>query len=77
MGSELRYGLGKVLGTKNRLALRLASPHYVLSLNSIKGILNIVILTHSHTNIHLTINMTLIIPNHTSIMAINQSLTFI
>ena len=40
MGSELRYGLGKVLGTQNRLILRLASHHCVLCLNPIKGILN-------------------------------------
>ena len=43
MGSELRYGLGKVLGTQNRQTLRLASHHFDLCLNSIKGILNIVI----------------------------------
>ena len=48
MGSELRYGLKKVLGIQNRPTLRLASPHYVLCLNLIKGILNIVIeFTHT------------------------------
>ena len=43
MSSELRYGLRKVLSTQNGLTLRLAFHHYVLSLNPIKGILNIVI----------------------------------
>ena len=43
MGLELRYGLGKVLGTQNYQTLMLASSHYVLCLNSIKGTLNIVI----------------------------------
>ena len=36
MGSELRYGLGNVLGTQNRSTLRLTSHHYVLYLNPIK-----------------------------------------
>ena len=40
MSSELRYGLGKVLGTQNRLTLRLASLHCVYCLNPIKGTLN-------------------------------------
>ena len=43
MGSELWYGLGKVLGIQNRPILRLASSHCVLCLNLIKGTLNIVI----------------------------------
>ena len=43
MGSELWYGLGKVLGIQNRPMLRLASSHCVLCLNLIKGTLNIVI----------------------------------
>ena len=30
MGSELRYSLGKVLDTQNRLTLKLASSHCVL-----------------------------------------------
>ena len=54
IGSELRYGLGKVLGTQNRLTLRLASFHYVLCLNPIKGILNIV--SNSHTHQHTSSN---------------------
>jgi len=40
MGSKLRYGLGKVLGTQNYPTLRLASHHCVLCLNPIKGALN-------------------------------------
>ena len=43
MSLKLRYGLGKVLSTQNDPTLRLASHHYVLSFNPIKGILNIVI----------------------------------
>ena len=43
MGSELSYGLGKVLGTQNYPILRLASSHCILFLNPIKGTLNIVI----------------------------------
>ena len=35
IGLELRYGLGKVLGTQNHPTLRLASHHYVLYLNQI------------------------------------------
>ena len=53
MGFGLRYGLGKVLGTQNRPTLRLTFSHCVLCLKSIKGILNIVILTHTHSSIHL------------------------
>ena len=48
IGSELRYGLGKALGTQNHPTLRLASSHCVLCLNLIKGTLKIVIL-NSHT----------------------------
>ena len=75
MGSELSYGLGKVLDTQNYSNLRLASSHYVLCLNPIKGTLNIASIlslshTHTRTNIHLTINMASIIPNHTSIMLV-------
>ena len=40
MGLELRYGLAKVLGTQNHPTLRLASHHYVVCLNLIKGTLN-------------------------------------
>ena len=48
MSSELRYGLGKMLGTQNCPTLRLASSHYVLCLNPIKGTLNIAsVLTHT------------------------------
>ena len=48
IGLELRYGLGKVLGTQNRPNLRLTSSHCVLCLYPIKGTLNIVsILTHT------------------------------
>ena len=47
MGLELRYNLGKVLGTQNNPTLRLASSHCVLCLNTIKGTFNIAsILTH-------------------------------
>ena len=49
IGSELRYDLGKALGTQNHPTLRLASSHYVLCLNLIKGIFNIVIL-NSYTH---------------------------
>ena len=63
MGFGLRYGLGKVLGTQNRPTLRLASHHCVLCLNPIKSILNIAILTYTHTNIYLTIKMASNIPN--------------
>ena len=57
MGLELRYVLRKVLGTQNCPTLRLAFHRCVLCLNPIKGTLNIVILTHTHINIHLAINM--------------------
>ena len=40
IGSEIRYGLGKVLGTQNRPTLRLASHHCVLCLNPIKSTFN-------------------------------------
>ena len=49
MGSEFRYALGKVLGTQDRLILRLASHHCVLCLNPIKNYLNTYIL-NSHTH---------------------------
>ena len=62
MSLELRYSLGKVLSTQNRPTRRLASSDCVLCLNTIKGTFNIAsILTHA--SIHLTINMTSIIPN--------------
>ena len=70
MGLELRYSLRKVLSIQNCSTLRLASSHCVLCFNPIKGTLNIVILTHTHTSIHLTINMASNIPNHTSIILI-------
>ena len=77
MSLELRYGFGKVLGTQNRLTLRLTSHHCVLCLNPIKGIINIVILTHTHTSTCLTFNMKSNNPNHTSIMLTNKDLPFI
>ena len=40
LGSELRYGLGKVLGTQNHPTVRLASHHCILCLNHIKDTLN-------------------------------------
>ena len=49
MGSELRYGLRKALGTQNHPTLRLASSCCVLCLNLIKGTFNIVIL-NSYTH---------------------------
>ena len=75
MGSELRYGLRKVLGTQNHPTLRLASLHCVLCFNPIKCTLNTASIfthTHTHINTHLTHNMASIIPNHTSIMHIKQ-----
>ena len=73
MGSELRYGFGKVLGIQNCPTLRLASHHCVLCLNPIKGTLNTCFkLTHT-LNIHLAINMASNIPNHTSIMLANKT----
>ena len=80
IGLKLRYGLEKVLGTQNCPTLKLTSSHCILCLNPIKGTLNIVILnSHTHTNIHLTINMASNIPNHTSIMLVitSQTLTYI
>lgn len=48
MGSELRYGLRKVLGIQYHPTLRLASSYCVLCLNPIKGTFNIAsILTHT------------------------------
>ena len=55
MGSEFRYGFGKVLGTQNFLTRGSASSHCVLRLNPIKDIFHIVILTLTHTSIHLSI----------------------
>ena len=62
MGSKFRYEDGKVLDTQPHLIYGLASSHCVLRLNLIKGSFNIVVYTYTHTNIHLVINMTLIIP---------------
>jgi len=42
MGSEFRYGFGKVLGTQDHQTLGLASTHCVLCLNPIKSVFNIV-----------------------------------
>ena len=41
MGSEFIYEDGKVLGTQSHLTHGLASSHYVLCLNLIKGMFNI------------------------------------
>ena len=50
MGSKLRYGFEKMLGTQNHPTLKLASSHCILCLNPIKGTLNVVILnSHAHT----------------------------
>ena len=49
MGSELMYGLGKVLGTQNRPTLRLISSYCVLCLNTFKGIFNTSILIYMLT----------------------------
>ena len=54
MSSELRYSLGNVLGTQNHPTLRLASFHCVLHPNPIKGMFNIVYLTHTRASIHLS-----------------------
>ena len=48
IGSELRYNLGKVLGTQNYPTLKLASSHCVLCFNPIEGTLNIASIT-THT----------------------------
>jgi len=62
MGSKFRYGFVKVLGTQNRLTLGLASSLYVLCINPIKDIFNIVfILTYTLAYIK-PYNMALIIP---------------
>ena len=81
MSSELRYGFGNVLGTQNRLTLSLASSHFVLCLNPIKGTFNIVSIlththTHTHTNIHLAVNMASIIPKRPNIHLSWHLLTF-
>ena len=55
MGSKFRYALGKMLGTQDRLTLRLASHHCVLRPNLIKNMFNTYIYTHTHANIHLSI----------------------
>ena len=64
MGLEFRYVLGKVLGTQDRLTLRLASHHCVLRLNLDKIMFNTYILTHTHTSIHLRIQHGIMIPKH-------------
>ena len=56
-GSEFRYR-----NAQSHLTRRSASNHCVLRLNLIKGSFNIVIYTHTHTSIHLVINMASIIP---------------
>ena len=62
ISSEFRYDFKKVLGTQNRLTHGLPSTHCFLRLNLIKEIFNIVFYTHTHTNMHLTINMASNIP---------------
>ena len=58
MGLEFRYRFRNVLGTQNCPTHGLASIHCVLHLNLIKGTFNICILySHTHTSIHLEINM--------------------
>ena len=52
MGSKFRYGLGKVLGTQNRLTHESALIHCVLRLNLIKGIRYFILKTHSNTHTH-------------------------
>ena len=59
---ELRYVLGKVLGTQDCPTLRLASHHCVLHLNLDKIMFNTCILTHTHTNIRLNIKHGIIHP---------------
>ena len=63
MGLEFRYGDGKVLGTQPYQTHESTSNHCVLHLSLIKGIFNIVFYnTHTHTNMHLTINMVSNVP---------------
>ena len=62
IGSEFKYGDEKLLDTQPDLTRRSTSSHCVLRLNPIKGSFNIVIYTHTHTSIHLAINMVSIIP---------------
>ena len=62
MSSEFRYDFKKVLGTQNRLTHGLPSTHCFLRFNLIKEMFNIVFYTHTHTNMHLTINMASNIP---------------
>ena len=57
-----RYEDGKVLGTQPHPTRGLASNHCVLCLNLIKGMFNIVSYTHTHINMHLTINMASNVP---------------
>ena len=69
MGLKFRYILGKVLGTQDRLTLRLASHYCVLHLNLDKIKFKTCILnSHTHTSIHLTINIASIIPKHIHIL---------
>ena len=62
IGSEFKYRDGKVLGTQPHPTRGLTSSHCVLCLNLIKVSINIVIYTHTHTSIHLAINMASILP---------------
>ena len=77
MGSKFRYALEKVLGTQDRLTLRLASHLCVLCLNPSKNYLNTCILnshthTHTHTNMHLINNMTSLTLNKYTYLSTKQ-----
>ena len=75
MGLEFKYIFGKVLSTQERPTIRLASHYCVLCLNIIKSKFNTCILTHTHTRMHLTYNMTSFIPKHISIHKVIKSQT--
>ena len=71
MDSEFIYALGKVLGTQDRLTLRLASHHCVVHLNLIKINFNTCILnSHMDTSMHLTYNMVSSSQNNISYLSI-------
>ena len=57
MSLEFRYGFTKALGTQNRPTCGSVSTRCILRRNNIKDTLNIAFYTHTHTNMHLTINM--------------------
>ena len=73
IGLEFRYALRKVLSTQDHLTLMLTSHHYVLCLNPSKNYLNTCILnSHTHTNMHLTNNMTSLPLNKHTYLSIKQ-----